>query len=55
MSSQTQELETLATSDYKFGWVTDIEQESAPPGLNEDIFDLYQRKKMNPTGCSNGA
>ena len=48
MSSQTQELETLATSDYKFGWVTDIEQESAPPGLNEDIIQFISAKKNEP-------
>ena len=48
MSSQAQELETLATSDYKFGWVTDIEQESAPPGLNEDIIRFISEKKNEP-------
>ena len=48
MSSQMQELETLATGDYKFGWVTDIEQESAPPGLNEDIIQFISEKKNEP-------
>ncbi len=48
MSSQTQDLENLATSDYKFGWVTDIEQESAPPGLNEDIVKFISAKKNEP-------
>ena len=48
MSSQMQELETLATGDYKFGWVTDIEQESAPPGLNEDIIQFISDKKNEP-------
>ena len=48
MSSQMQELETLATGDYKFGWVTDIEQESAPPGLDEDIIQFISAKKNEP-------
>ena len=37
MSTETEELEALTSGEYKFGFVTDIEQDSAPPGLNEDI------------------
>ena len=37
-------------SEYKYGFTTDIEQEFAPKGLNGDIVDLYQRKKMNLNG-----
>jgi len=48
MSSQTKDLETLATNEYKFGWVTDIEQESAPPGLNEKIIQFISAKKNEP-------
>ena len=32
----------------QFGWVTDIEQESAPPGLNEDIIQFISEKKNEP-------
>ncbi len=33
---------------YKAGFVTDIESESAPPGLNEDIVRLISAKKQEP-------
>ena len=35
MSTQVQNLEELANREYKFGFVTDIEADSLPPGLNE--------------------
>ncbi len=34
--------------DYKYGFVTDIEQEFAPPGLNEDIVRFISAKKGEP-------
>jgi Fe-S cluster assembly protein SufB len=48
MSAETEELEQLANQDYKYGFVTDIEQESAPPGLNEDIIGFISAKKEEP-------
>jgi Fe-S cluster assembly protein SufB len=38
----------LAASDYKYGFVTDIEQETVPPGLNEDVIRLISAKKDEP-------
>ncbi|MBI2340220.1 MAG: Fe-S cluster assembly protein SufB [Deltaproteobacteria bacterium] len=38
----------LTTREYKYGFVTDIEQESVPPGLNEDIIRLISQKKEEP-------
>ncbi|MCS6818862.1 MAG: Fe-S cluster assembly protein SufB [Chitinophagales bacterium] len=35
-------------SDYKFGFTTPIEQEFAPPGLNEDIIRFISAKKNEP-------
>jgi Fe-S cluster assembly protein SufB len=35
-------------SDYKYGFVTDIETESFPRGLNEDIIKLISQKKNEP-------
>jgi Fe-S cluster assembly protein SufB len=35
-------------SDYKWGFVTDIETDFAPKGLNEDIVRLISRKKEEP-------
>jgi Fe-S cluster assembly protein SufB len=39
----------LASADaYKYGFVTDIESESAPPGLNEDTVRFISAKKREP-------
>jgi len=48
MSDQNQILEDLTSSDYKYGFVTDIEQEFAPKGLNEDIIRFISAKKQEP-------
>lgn len=48
MSTETQELEALTRSEYKFGFVTNIEQDAAPPGLNEDIIRFISAKKEEP-------
>ncbi len=39
---------TLAGESYKYGFVTDIESESAPPGLNDDIIRFISAKKDEP-------
>jgi hypothetical protein len=41
-------LEDLAEQEYKYGFVTDIEADSAPPGLNEQIVRLISAKKNEP-------
>ena len=38
-------LEKLADREYQYGFVTDIETDEAPPGLNEDIVRLISAKK----------
>jgi Fe-S cluster assembly protein SufB len=48
MSSDSQAIEALAQQEYKYGFVTDIEQEFAPPGLNEDIIRFISAKKEEP-------
>lgn len=48
MSDQNQILEDLTSSDYKYGFVTDIEQEFAPKGLSEDIVRFISAKKQEP-------
>ncbi len=45
MSSQ---VETLVNKEYKYGFVTDIESDVAPPGLSEDIVRLISAKKREP-------
>src|SRR5215471_20876403 len=41
-------IEQLANQEYKYGFVTDIEADVAPPGLNEDIVRLISAKKNEP-------
>src|SRR5262245_21372453 len=41
-------LQDLADREYKAGFVTDIESESIPAGLNEDIVRLISAKKGEP-------
>jgi Fe-S cluster assembly protein SufB len=48
MSTQTSTIEELAAREYKWGFVTDIDAESVPPGLNEDIIRLISAKKQEP-------
>ena len=37
-----------ANNDYKYGFVTDIETEEFPRGLNEEIIRTISRKKGEP-------
>ncbi|MBS1786528.1 MAG: Fe-S cluster assembly protein SufB [Acidobacteria bacterium] len=44
----TAAVEALANREYKYGFVTDIEAETIPRGLNEDIVRLISAKKNEP-------
>jgi Fe-S cluster assembly protein SufB len=48
MSTATQTIEQLASREYKYGFVTEVEQDSAPRGLNEDVIRLISSKKQEP-------
>jgi Fe-S cluster assembly protein SufB len=48
MSTATETIEGLVKKEYKYGFYTDVEADSAPPGLNEDIVRLISRKKNEP-------
>jgi Fe-S cluster assembly protein SufB len=48
MSKGNQVIEELIESEYKYGFTTDIESESAPKGLNEDIIRFISAKKNEP-------
>jgi Fe-S cluster assembly protein SufB len=41
-------LEALVGQKYRHGFVTDIEADTVPPGLNEDVIRLISRKKEEP-------
>ena len=45
---QKPEIEDLSGDKYKYGFTTDIEVESVPKGLNEDIIRLISKKKNEP-------
>lgn len=48
MTDQSQQLESITQREYKAGFVTDIEAESLPPGLNEDVVREISRIKGEP-------
>ena len=48
MSSSVQQLEGLTAQEYKYGFVTDIDQETLPPGLTEDTVRFISAKKDEP-------
>jgi Fe-S cluster assembly protein SufB len=48
MATPQTDLEILATQEYKYGFVTNIEEETVPPGLNEDVVRLISAKKGEP-------
>jgi Fe-S cluster assembly protein SufB len=48
MPTADAEIETLANSEYKWGFITDIEADSAPPGLNEQTIRFISHKKGEP-------
>ncbi len=47
-SNTSEHLKNQAEDGYKFGFVTDIETDAAPKGLNEDIIRLISSKKNEP-------
>ncbi len=48
MATTANSIEGLANQEYKYGFVTDIETDAAPPGLSEDIIRLISAKKHEP-------
>jgi Fe-S cluster assembly protein SufB len=49
MATQTtHKVEDLVRKEYEHGFVTDLEEDKVPPGLNEDIIHLISAKKDEP-------
>jgi Fe-S cluster assembly protein SufB len=48
MSTATTEIQELANREYKYGFVTDVETDAVPPGLNEEIIRTISAKKKEP-------
>ena len=48
MSASTEQIDDILGKSYDAGFVTDIEEEYAPPGLSEDIVAFISNKKQEP-------
>ena len=48
MPTADTEIEELASQEYKYGFVSDIEAETLPPGLSEDTVRFISAKKNEP-------
>jgi Fe-S cluster assembly protein SufB len=48
MATHSQSMEALVNRTYEAGFYTDLESDTAPPGLNEDIVRLISDKKQEP-------
>ena len=47
-STEVSKIEELANKEYKYGFVTEIEADTLPKGLNEDIIRQLSAKKNEP-------
>ena len=48
MPTATDTIEALTEREYEYGFVTDVEQDTAPPGLSEEIIAFISAKKNEP-------
>jgi Fe-S cluster assembly protein SufB len=48
MTTATRTIEELANREYQYGFVTDVEAEIVPRGLNEEVVRLISEKKREP-------
>src|SRR5436305_2360347 len=48
MATQLNAIESLANQEYKWGFVTEIDSDTVPPGLNEDTIRLISARKQEP-------
>ena len=48
MTTPQETVEQLASKEYKYGFVTDIEEDRIPPGLSEDVVRIISAKKNEP-------
>ena len=43
------EIEQIANQEYKYGFVTEVDSDTLPKGLNEDIIRIISEKKNEPS------
>ena len=48
MTSSSEQLDALISQPYQHGFVTEVEQDSVPPGLSEDIIRTISARKGEP-------
>ena len=48
MTTATNTIEELANREYQYGFVTDVEAETVPKGLSEDVVRMISAKKNEP-------
>ena len=48
MSDENKMLEEVTTSEYKYGFYTDVENDAIPAGLSEEVVRLISAKKNEP-------
>ena len=48
METPNAEVDALVRREYQHGFVTDLESDTVPPGLDEDVVRLISRKKGEP-------
>lgn len=46
--TDTNTIDSLTNKDYAYGFVTEIEQDTVPPGLDEDVIRFISAKKNEP-------
>ncbi|MCX7963471.1 MAG: Fe-S cluster assembly protein SufB [Candidatus Sumerlaea chitinivorans] len=48
MTTDARDVESLAQQEYKYGFVTPVETETVPKGLNEEIIRMISERKNEP-------
>ena len=48
MAASDQQISHLLSREYPAGFVTDIDADSVPPGLSEEVIRLISAKKQEP-------
>jgi Fe-S cluster assembly protein SufB len=48
MATKPQDLDSLVGQTYRHGFVTDIDSDTVPPGIDEDVIRLISAKKGEP-------
>ncbi len=48
MATRSEDIDALVKREYSAGFVTDLDSDTLPPGLNEDVIRHISRKKEEP-------